>query len=97
MLFAQNSRCRPDAGGWGESSDEMDKMRDASWKRTDEMEAWGVRWKLRDGKVMPARKARLHWLFAVCAGCVPVFRIPQMTDFLPSNDGGPVAVSSEDW
>ncbi len=40
--------------------DEIDKMRDARWKRADEMESademeiWGVRWKRRDGKVVPA-------------------------------------------
>ena len=42
--------------------DEIDKIQDSRWKRADEMESademeiWGVRWELRDGKVMPALK-----------------------------------------
>ena len=40
--------------------DEINKMRDARRKRADEMESadqmkiWGVRWKVREGKVVPA-------------------------------------------
>ena len=50
--------------------DEIDKMRDARWKRADEMESademeiWGVRWKLRDGKVVPALKCCFRILLA---------------------------------
>ena len=43
--------------------DEIDKMRDTRWKRADEMESademniWGIRWKLWDGKVVSALKS----------------------------------------
>ena len=43
-----------------DGEDGIDKMQDARWKRVDEMESadwmeiWGVRWKGRDGKVVPA-------------------------------------------
>ena len=49
--------------------DEIDKMRDARWKRADEMESadwmeiWGVRWRPQDERVVPALN---------CLGAMPL-------------------------
>ena len=44
----------------------IDEMRDARWKQSDEMksademEIWGVSWRGRDGKIVPALKTALR-------------------------------------